>query len=168
MATTTDNLIAWLKDAHAMEQSAVSILEKQIKRIQHYPRLEAKLKEHLEVTRRQAEQVKSCLQRHNADTSTMKDLIARFTGTMNAFSSSIAGDEVVKAHMADYTFEHMEIASYRILIAAAKHVGDMQTQRVCEEILSQEEEMANWLGQELEGMTKDYLSRSEAGQPAKR
>lgn len=94
--------------------------------------------------------------------------MARFTGTMNALGSSAAGDEAVKAHLADYAFEHMEIASYRILIATTKHVGDVQTQRVCEEILSQEEEMANWLGQELEGTTQAYLDRIEAGEPAKR
>lgn len=73
MATTTDTLIAWLKDAHAMEQSAINILEKQSKRLEHYPRMEAKVKEHLEVTRHQAELVKSCLKRYDADTSTMKD-----------------------------------------------------------------------------------------------
>jgi ferritin-like metal-binding protein YciE len=168
MATTTDTLIAWLKDAHAMEQSAINILEKQSKRLEHYPRMEAKVKEHLGVTRQQADKVKACLERHGADTSTMKDLMARFTGTMNALGSSTAGDEAVKAHMADYAFEHMEIASYRILIATAKHVGDVQTQRVCEEILSQEEEMADWLGQELEETTRAYLSRSESGEPAKR
>src|SRR5215212_737178 len=122
MATATENLISWLKDAHAMEQSAISILGKQSTRLQHYPRMEAKVKEHLEVTRRQAEQVESCLKRHDTDTSATKDLMGRFTGTMNALGSSTAGDEAVKAHMADYAFEHMEIASYRILITAAKRV----------------------------------------------
>jgi ferritin-like metal-binding protein YciE len=165
---TTDTLVAWLKDAHAMEQSAISILEKQSTRLQHYPRMEAKVKEHLEVTRRQAELLEGRLQYYAADTSSVKDLMGRFTGTMNALGSSTAGDEVVKAHMADYAFEHTEIASYRILIAAAKRLNDLQTQRVCEEILSQEEEMANWLGQELEGMTQAYLDRSETGEPAKR
>jgi len=43
--------------------SAISILEKQSTRLQHYPRMEAKVKEHLEVTRWQAEQVESCLKR---------------------------------------------------------------------------------------------------------
>jgi ferritin-like metal-binding protein YciE len=168
VATNTDTLTEWLKDAHAMEQSAINILEKQSDRLQHYPRIEAKVKEHLEVTRRQAELVKSCLEHYNADTSAMKDLMGRFSGMVNALGSSTSGDEVVKAQMADYAFEHLEIASYRILIAAAKHVGDLQTQRVCEEILSQEEEMARWLGQELEGMTQEYLSKSEIGEPAKR
>jgi hypothetical protein len=28
--------------------------------------------------------------------------------------------------------------------------------------------MAHWLGQELEGMTQAYLSKSETGEPAKR
>jgi ferritin-like metal-binding protein YciE len=168
MATNTDTLITWLKDAHAMEQSAINILEKQSTRLEHYPRMKQKVDEHLEVTRRQAELVKSCLRHYSADTSSVKDLMGRFTGMMNALGSGVASDEAVKAHIADYAFEHMEIACYRTLIATAKHVGDLQTQRVCEEILSQEEEMANWLGQELEGMTQTYLTRSETGEPAKR
>ncbi len=168
MATATENLITWLKDAHAMEQSAISIAEKQSKRLENYPRMKAKVDEHLEVTRRQADLVASRLEDLGADTSATKDLMARFTGTMQAFGSITAADEAVKMHMADYAFEHLEIASYRILIATAKRVGDLQTQRICEEILSQEEEMANWLAQELEEMTQTYLTRSEAGEPAKR
>jgi ferritin-like metal-binding protein YciE len=39
----------------------------------------------------------------------------------------------------------MEIASYEILIAAANHVGDTQTARVCGEILNEEQTMADWL-----------------------
>jgi ferritin-like metal-binding protein YciE len=168
MATATENLITWLKDAHAMEQSAISIAEMQSKRLENYPRMKAKVDEHLEVTRRQADMVASRLEGLGADTSTTKDLMGRFTGVMNTLGSSVAADEAVKMHMADYAFEHLEIASYRILIAAAKHIRDLQTQRICEEILSQEEEMANWLGQELEEMTHTYLTRSEAGEPAKR
>jgi ferritin-like metal-binding protein YciE len=168
MATHTDTLVAWLKDAHAMEQSAINILETQSRRLEHYPRMKAKVIEHLEVTRRQADMVHSCLRRHNADTSSIKDLMGRFTGMMSSLGSSLASDEVVKAHMADYAFEHLEIASYRMLITAAKHVGDVQTQQICEEILSQEKEMASWLEQELDGMTKDYLNKSQAGEFAKR
>jgi ferritin-like metal-binding protein YciE len=168
MARNTDIVITWLKDAHAMEQSAINILDKQSKRLEYYPRMEAKVKEHLEVTRLQAELLEGRLQYYGADTSSVKDLMGRFTGMMNALGSSVASDEAVKASIADYAFEHMEIACYRTLIAATKHLNDLQTQRVCEEILSQEEEMAHWLGQELEGVTQSYLGRSEAGEPAKR
>jgi ferritin-like metal-binding protein YciE len=58
------------------------------------------------------------------------------------FSGIFAGDEVMKGSLASYTFEHMEIASYRILIAAAEEVGDDKTARTCRKILGEEESMA--------------------------
>jgi ferritin-like metal-binding protein YciE len=159
MFTITDTLISWLKDAHAMEQAAICILDMQSKRLGHYPRMEAKVVEHLEVTRRQAELVKSCLRRYDADMSVWRDFMGRYTGAMNALATSAAlGDEAVKAYVADYAFENMEIATYRILVATANFVGDYETQKVCEEILSQEQEMASWLGQELIVMTQAFLS----------
>jgi ferritin-like metal-binding protein YciE len=55
----------------------------------------------------------------------------------------------------------MEIASYRILISTAQEVGDMETARVCEGILKEEEAMAEWLEQNLPGLTKNYLAREQ-------
>ncbi|MGY8564508.1 ferritin-like domain-containing protein [Paracidovorax citrulli] len=44
-----------------------------------------------------------------------------------------ASNEIVKDTVADYAFEHFEIASYTALMAAAKRVGKAQTAQVCEE-----------------------------------
>ena len=42
MAVSRDNLTAWLRDAYAMENQAIEILEKQANRLEHYPELRAK------------------------------------------------------------------------------------------------------------------------------
>jgi ferritin-like metal-binding protein YciE len=55
----------------------------------------------------------------------------------------------------------MEIASYRILIAAARQSGDVETERVCEEILQEELAMAKWLEEHLESITSKFLSLVE-------
>ena len=52
---TTDvneNLLAWLKDAHAMEQQAEHMLKAQASRIDHYPELKARLEAELAALRR--------------------------------------------------------------------------------------------------------------------
>ena len=158
MFTAIHVLTSWLSNAHAMEQAAISILEMQSKHLQHYPRIEAKIVEHLEVTRRQAELVKSCLQRHGAATSALKDLTGRFTGGVNALATGVSwGDEAVKASIADYAFENMEIATYQTLITTASFVGDDETQKICEKILTEEQEMADWLGREMVAMTQAFL-----------
>jgi ferritin-like metal-binding protein YciE len=43
-----EHLLAWLRDAHAMEKQAEQMLSKQISRLEHYPDLRRKLEEHLE------------------------------------------------------------------------------------------------------------------------
>jgi ferritin-like metal-binding protein YciE len=55
----------------------------------------------------------------------------------------------------------MEIASYKILIAAAEKLGDVETKRVLEEIVREEEEMAKWLESRLSPVTLQYLGREE-------
>lgn len=84
-------------------------------------------------------------------------------GKMAALGQAVGGmtasDEIVKGAMAGYVFEHFEIASYTALIAAAKTAGDPETARVCEQILVQEEAMADWLATHLPELTEEFLVR---------
>ncbi len=82
-------------------------------------------------------------------------------GVAQGLSGLFVGDEVVKGLLATYTFEHMEIASYKILIAASEKLGDVETKRVLEEIVREEEEMAKWLEARLSPITLQYLGREE-------
>jgi ferritin-like metal-binding protein YciE len=106
------------------------------------------------------------IERHGG-TSTLKDMAGRWVGLARALSGLFVGDEIVKASMAYYVFEEMEIAAYKILMAAAEHCGDPETKRVCESILREEEEMARWLDDRLPVITREYLSRTEQGVTAK-
>jgi ferritin-like metal-binding protein YciE len=84
-------------------------------------------------------------------------------------SGMFVGDEVLKGSIASYAFEAMEIVSYRILVSTARQVGDNETARVCEEILRDEEAMADWLQNNIPTLTQQYLSREETpGATAKR
>jgi ferritin-like metal-binding protein YciE len=161
MASAEERLMEWLRDAHAMEQQAETMLSGVARRIENYPELKAKMEQHLETTRRQAKRVEECIKRHNGSTSTIKDTAAKMVAMGQAMSGLFVGDEIVKGSLANYTFEHMEIAAYRILIAAAEAVGDTETARVCREILREEEEMADWLERNLPSVTQQYLRREE-------
>lgn len=162
MATPQDNLLDWLRDAHAMEQQAEKMLEAQAERLQHYPQLRARIAQHIEETRGQQQLLASCLERLGSSPSTIKDLSAKLVAFGQGMAGMTVSDEVVKGAMAGYVFEHMEIASYTILIAAAKAAGDLQTQRACEQILPQEVAMAEWLRQHLPEITEAFLTRSAA------
>lgn len=159
MTTANDNLMDWLRDAHAMEQQAEKMLNTTASRIENYPEMRTRLEKHIEETREQARLIKGCIDRRGGDTSATKDLAAKATATAQGLSGLFVSDEIVKAGMASYTFEHMEIASYRILIAAAELVGDMETKQVCERILAEEEAMASWLADHLPMVTRTFLER---------
>jgi ferritin-like metal-binding protein YciE len=169
MSRAEENLNDWLRDAHAMEQQAEKMLQATVSRVENYPDLRDRLQQHLEETREQARLLKSCIDRCGAGTSTMKDMAAKMTGMGQGLSGLFVSDEVVKATLASYTFEHMEIASYRSLIAAAEAAGDAETATVCRNILPQEEAMAEWLGKRIGEVTQRFLQLAETpGATAKR
>lgn len=153
MATPKENLLDWLRDAHAMEQQAEKMLKAQSERLEHYPILKTRIDEHLQETLDQQQLLDQCLKRYDESSSTFKDL----TGKLMAFGQAIGGmtmsDEVDKGAMSGYVFENIEVAMYTVLIAAAKVAGDIETQAVCEKILPQEEAMAQWLKDHLPEIT---------------
>lgn len=166
MANPKEQLTDWLRDAYAMESQAIEMLERQEQRITNYPEMLAKVKEHIEVSKRQAERLKKCLQMVGSDTSAIKTGIAMLVGNAQSISGVFAEDEIVKASVFNYSFEHFEIANYRALISAAQHCGESEIARLCQESLDEELEMADWLEQRLPEVTKTYLQRKEQGATA--
>lgn len=160
MATPQENLLDWLRDAHAMEQQAEQMLKAQSSRLEHYPQLKARIDQHIEETLDQQKLIDECLQRLGGEASTMKDLGGKLMAFGQAVGGSMMSDEVIKGAMSGYVFENMEIASYTVLIAAAQAAGDTQTQKVCEKILPQEVAMADWLLKHLPQLTEAFLVRS--------
>jgi ferritin-like metal-binding protein YciE len=154
-----ENLMAWLRNAHAMEEQAVTMLNSLASRTADYPDMKARIEQHLLETQKQAKGLEECIQRRGGETSTVKDLAAKVIAFGQGMSGMFVDDEIVKGAMAGYTFEHMEIAAYRVLIAAAEAVGDVQTKAVCEGILKEELSMASDLEGYLPNLTREYLRR---------
>lgn len=160
MASVHDNLLDWLKDAHAMEQQAEKMLTAQAERLEHYPDLKQRIQQHIEETRWQQGVVDDAIHRLGGSPSTLKDM----GGKLMAFGQAMAGmampDEVIKGSMSGYVFENLEIATYTVIIAAAKAAGDTQTAEACEKILAQEKAMAQWILEHLAPTTQQFLGRS--------
>lgn len=159
----------WLRDAHAMEEQAESMLTSQAGRIENYPELKAKIEQHIRETQSQSERIRACLERRGTSPSGAKDIAGKFTAMMQGLSGTAMADEVVKGGMASYTFEQFEISSYGAIIAAAELAGDTETKTVAETILREEKAMADWLHQHLPQVTRQFLERSATeGTSAKR
>jgi len=161
MKSARDHLTDWLRDAYAMEVQATQMMENMESRLQNYPDLQERLRQHIEETRGQADQVRGCLQRLGTDTSALKTAIAGFTGTMQALSGVVVEDEVVKGAVFSYGFEQWEIANYTVLIKTAEAAGETEIRTTLEGILRQEEAMADWLKQRLPDISQKYVSSGE-------
>ncbi|ADO10756.1 ferritin-like domain-containing protein [Pantoea vagans] len=167
--TAIEHYHDWLRDAHAMEKQAESMLSKMSGRLEHYPALEQRLAQHLEETKHQLTLLEQLLDSHAIDHSVMKDAMGKMAATGQAVGGMFNSDEVVKGAISGYVFENAEIASYTSLIAAAEQVGDTQGVRILNEIRDQEVAMAEWLLQHLPEVTQKFLQRaSQPGAEAKK
>lgn len=159
----------WLRDAHAMEEQAETMLKAQASRLENYPELKQRIERHIGETQNQAKRIEQCIERlGDGGTSAVKDAGGKMMAMMQGMGGMFAGDEVVKGAMAGYAFEHFEAGAYSALIGAAEEAGDQQTAQVCRDILREEEDMGDWLKQHLPGVTKQFLAREGSGMTAKR
>jgi ferritin-like metal-binding protein YciE len=142
-------VMSWLNDAYGMEQSITHVLENHVKDAKDHPQLQSGIQRHLDETRRHAEMVKAEIERLGGKTSTIKEAMSHVMGMGQSVSTGMAKDELVKNALADYSTEHMEIASYRALQAAANEIGDQQLARTCETIIADEMAMSQFLEQNL-------------------
>src|SRR5919206_2646823 len=114
-----DTLTTWLKDAYAMEQGIVEVLERQIDHFEDMPEAQEKIRQHIELTKTQADRVRDCVERLGDDVSHVKAGGANFLGAVQGMSTVMANDKMVKNAMANYAVEYFEIASYMANAAAA-------------------------------------------------
>jgi ferritin-like metal-binding protein YciE len=153
--------MAWLNDAYGMENALVQVLQNHAKDAQDHPQMHAKIQEHLDKTRQHAELIKGCIERRGGSTSAVKTGMANLVGVMQGLSTGMAEDELVKNGIADYAAENFEIASYQALITA-HDLGDEQTGQVCQQILADEQDMANWLAQHLPEAVEEIIRKKAA------
>jgi ferritin-like metal-binding protein YciE len=152
-----DTLATWLKDAYAMEQGIVEILERQLEQMDDMPDAREKILQHLELTKTQAERVRACVERLGDDVSQVKSGLANFLGAVQGMSTWMANDKIVKNALANYAIEHFEIASYMANAAAARDLGYEDIASVCETIIMEEQDMADWLEMQLPMVTRQHM-----------
>ena len=80
------------------------------------------------------------------------------TGTVAKAAPDTTGKLAIQA----YAFEHLEIASYRMLRVVAERAGDQETARVAEQILAQEQEAASKLDALLEEVSAYDVDQQQA------
>lgn len=160
--TPQENYHDWLRDAHAMEKQAESMLNAMSNRIDNYPDLRARIAQHLTETQTQIKLLEEVIDRNGISRSLLKDATSKMAAMGQAVGGMFASDEIVKGSISSYVFEQFEIASYTSLISAAQKVGDTASVEIFEQILAQEEAMADWALTHLPVVTEQFLLRDAA------
>lgn len=151
-----------LRDAHALEHQAIELLERLISRLENYPAVVERAREHLVESKNQAQRLEGLLQGLGTSRSSLKDTVMSFAGAMAGMMHSPASDEVLKQSIASFAFENYEIASYKTLLVLAEETGHQDALVPLRRSLGEEEAMAAWLDQHIAETTRVFLSRLEA------
>jgi len=124
---TRSVFIGGLKNAHAIENKALSIMQPQINRLTHCPELLTRLEEHVSETEGQIDRLDQILDTLGESSFKVKDTFFSAFGSMAALGHFIAGDEAIKNSFANPAFENYEIAAYTSLLTAAQASGEDNT-----------------------------------------
>lgn len=152
--------ITGLKNAHGMEREAQEMLERGIQRLTEYPDLVARLREHLTETKEQLKRLDKLLADQGTSASIVKDAVLAAGANIAAMAHTMAHDEVLKNSFASNALEAFEIAAYKSLIAMAEQAG-VRVKTILTESLREEERMAEYLDQNIEKVTLEYLQKEE-------
>jgi len=158
--------VTGLRNAHAMEKQALSIMEPQVARLESYPDIAQRLTEHIQETKGQIERLESILTSLGESSSGLKDVALSVVGSMAAMGHTVAGDEVLKNSLANFAFENYELAAYSSLATLAEAGGFSEAQTGLLQSLSEEQTMAEWIGSNLPKVTLRFVKLRAEGEQA--
>jgi ferritin-like metal-binding protein YciE len=160
---STDLLVAWLRDAHAMETALVPVLQNHAKDADTaMPDVSRRYEQHAEETRQHAERVRQALERLGEKPSTMKSALSALMGPIQGVSTGMFSDELVKNALVDFSTEQFEVACYDALIAAAQEMGEVEIAGLCRENLAEEQAMADFLEEQLPRVVHQTMQKAGA------
>jgi ferritin-like metal-binding protein YciE len=160
--TAREVYVTGLRNAHALEKEAMQLIERQLERLEDYPELRERMREHLEETLHQQKRLDEILDRMDEARSTLKDAAMAFMGNVAALAHAPASDEVLKNTFANLAFENYEVAAYRSLITLAESCGDQSAAELLGQSLEEERAMARWIDEHVPEITRAYLQREAA------
>lgn len=158
--TARDLYVTGLKNAHAMENQARELLERQSERTGDFPEVQARLRRHLKETHEQLRRLKECLRECGESESTLKDTALSALANLAAMAHAAAADEILKNTFASNAFENYEIAAYKSLLTLCERAG-VNAREALQACLHEEEEMAAWIDAHVKDVTLQYLAKEE-------
>lgn len=142
-------LLPHIQNAYALENQIAEALEKHVSETADFPDVQAKIQEHLEVTKQHRDRMVQRLSAYGESPSAIKDIGSSLMGNMMGLMAGMRPDTIARIARDEYVTEHLEIAAYTLLATTARAFGDEETARVAELNLQDEVEMQQWLLQNM-------------------
>jgi ferritin-like metal-binding protein YciE len=142
MSTITEQLIKHLDEAHAMEQGVLRMLDGMISTTDD-PELLGELEHHKIETEGHAQRMKERLEAHGVTPSAVRQLGGIVGALAKLPLDMVRGEKAGRNARDGYATEYMEIASYQLLKRIADRANDEETAAACNEIIVQEQAMAD-------------------------
>jgi UDP-glucose 4-epimerase len=134
-------LLAYLRNAHALEGQAEELLKAGAERVDD-EHLEAAFRDHLDETKRHRERIADLLKERGGRPSPVKDATLKAGGlNLSAFFGA-QPDSTTKLAGFAFAFEHLEVAAYELLRRVAARAGDEGVVTAADEILAEERRAA--------------------------
>ena len=144
MATLSDQLVKYLTDAHSIEEQAY-VQMRIAPRIARDPQLGDVFRQHQAETAEHERRMRARLEANDAAPSKVKDVVMQAGGVGFALFAMSQPDTPGKLTAHAYSYEHLELASYELLVRVAARAGDEETADAARAIREQERAMAQRL-----------------------
>ena len=161
-----DQLIKYLTDAHAIEEQALAQL-RAAPDLGGDPGLADAFRAHLSETERHERLVRERLDAHGASPSRLKDAVMAAGGKGFVLFARSQPDTTGKLTAHALSYEHLELASYELLLRVARRAGDDETAAVAERVRDEEAAMAQRLEDATAAAVDASLREKDSGDLAK-
>src|SRR3954447_9470513 len=139
-----EQLDKYLADAHSIEEQAL-IQMRLAPRLAGSRALADAFRRHLTETERHERLVRERMQARGSSPSRFKDIVMKAGGAGFALFAKSQPDTPGKLTAHAYSYEHLELASYELLLRVAERAGDQQTADMARTFRDEERAMADRL-----------------------
>src|SRR4051794_31562801 len=148
----------YLADAHSIEEQAL-IQMRLAPRLAGTQALSEAFRQHLTETERHERLVRERMEARGASPSRFKDLVMKAGGAGFALFARSQPDTPGKLTAHAYSYEHLELASYELLLRVAERAGDQETAEIAREIRDEESLMAGRLADSFDAAVDASLEK---------
>src|SRR3954469_11909641 len=153
-----EQLDKYLADAHSIEEQAL-IQMRLAPRLAGNRQLAAAVRDHLAETERHERLTRERLEARGASPSRFKDLVMKAGGAGFALFAKSQPDTPGKLTAHAYSYEHLELASYELLLRVAERGGDPAPGEMARSIRHEEKLMAERLADNFDAPVDASLEK---------